>query len=115
MARFHKDKGNRGEREWRDFLRKHGFKAWRQRDGLIDVESNVAGVHWEVKRQENPKNFWKWIEQAVGDAEKLHQIPVVAFRRNFQPWYCIVPGDFMMELLQLRQSKLEEELTDSEA
>lgn len=103
MSRAHKEKGNKGERDWRDFLLERGIDAVRHKDGLVDVDSELADVHWEVKRQETHKNFYRWIAQAERDAEKLGRKGIVAFRKNFQPWRCIVPADFLVELLLIRK------------
>jgi Holliday junction resolvase len=102
VAKSHKEKGNRGEREWRDFLISHGFKAIRNRDDLVDVRSNIEDVHWEVKREETPRPI-KAMEQATKDAAGYGKVPIVAFRTNRQPWHCILPAEFLMELLKLRE------------
>jgi Holliday junction resolvase len=103
MSRANKDKGNRGEREWRDVLRYRGVDAERKKDGLVDVDSEFVDIHWEVKRQESPKNFYKWIAQAEKDAERLGRKGVVAFRKNYHPWRCIVPADLLVDLLLIRK------------
>src|ERR1051326_2522650 len=103
MARSHKEKGNRGEREWRDFLIAHGFKAIRNRDDLVDVRSNVENVHWEVKRQENPQ-LLKAMRQAQRDCNGNGRIPIVAFRTNRSDWLAVVPAEFLMELLKIREA-----------
>lgn len=103
MARTHKNKGNRGEIEWKNLLIANDIHATRERDGLVDVESEITDVHWEVKRQESAKKLYDWIAQAERDAEKLGRNPVVVFRKNFHPWRCIVPAGFFLELLKIRR------------
>lgn len=103
MAKAHKDKGNRGERDWRDELIESGFVAIRKKEGLVDVDSNILDVHWEVKRVENPRDLYKWIAQAERDAEKLGRNGIVAFRKNYHPWRCIVRGKFLLRLLKIRE------------
>jgi hypothetical protein len=103
LAKSHKQKGNRGEIEWKDFLIANGFEATRKKDGLVDVESNILDIHWEVKRRESLKEVRKWIAQAERDAENLGRNGIVTFRQNFNPWRCIVPAGFLMELLKIRE------------
>lgn len=78
----------------------------------MDVESNVKGVHWEVKRVEAIHRMPKWVKQADGDAVQYGRVPVVAFRRNFEHWRCIVPAEFLMELLKIREEWMKDEKVD---
>jgi Holliday junction resolvase len=97
-------KGCRGEREFRDVLRAHGFEARRGQQyagggDSPDVISNVPGVHWEVKRVEagNPYN---WLQQAIRDGEGSGAIPIVAHKRNGQEWIAVLRMDDLIHLLK---------------
>ena len=84
-----KAKGGRGEREWAEFLREHGFSAARrgqQFKGGID-SPDVTGlphIHQEVKRVEK-LNISNAIAQSKRDAAGK-AIPIVAHRRNREEW-----------------------------
>ena len=99
-----KQKGNRGEREWRDQLRTAGFVAWRGQQFSGGVQSpdvccpSLPTVHWEVKRVERP-NVFTFLRQAEQDAG-TEKIPVVALRRNATPWICIVRATDFLSLLK---------------
>jgi Holliday junction resolvase len=96
-GRSSRHKGARGEREIRDLLLDLGFVA--KRDGRLnaDISHNIPGLHIEVKRREK-YDIQRWVEQAENDAPEGHE-PVVAFRRNEQPWRVIVSADFFFGLL----------------
>lgn len=104
MGKAQRQKGARGELEFAALLRTHGFEARRHGrhfHGLeghdhCDVEHNVPGVHFEVKRQERV-DVWSWYDQAVEGA-KEGQIPVVAFRKNRRPFYVILSADDFLSL-----------------
>lgn len=109
-------KGCRGEREFRDVLRAHGFEARRGQQfagggDSPDVISNVPGVHWEVKRVQ-AGNPYDWLEQAIADAlgkirngnTATHNrpTPIVAHRRNGKDWIAILRMDDLIQLLKDR-------------
>ena len=84
-----KQKGNRGERELAEELRKFGYDTRRghQYNGLTD-EADVVGIpglHIEVKRVEKGLNLEKALEQSTRDA-KESEVPVVIHRRNYEQW-----------------------------
>jgi Holliday junction resolvase len=89
-GRRSRSKGARGERDFRDLVRRHGFDA--DRDGRLaaDLRHDVPGVHFEVKRCETI-TLGKWLRQA--EAECGDDVPVVAFRQSNQPWRVVVPAD----------------------
>lgn len=96
-------KGCRGEREWRDVLKAYGFEARRGQQfagggDSPDVISNVADVHWEVKRVE-AGNPYKWLDQAIEDA-KPGNVPIVAHKRNGEGWICVLRAGDLIELLR---------------
>jgi Holliday junction resolvase len=81
-------KGKRGEREWRDFLRSLGLDARRGQQfsgspDSPDVVGGWGGTHAEVKRVEN-LNIYDAINQAVRDAGD--STPYVAHRKNGREW-----------------------------
>lgn len=96
-----RQKGCRGEREFRDYLRERGIEARRGQQfsgspDSPDVISSLSGVHWEVKRVERLE-IHKAIEQAQRDAGD--KLPVVAFKANRKDWLAILPMDKLMDLL----------------
>jgi Holliday junction resolvase len=95
-------KGQRGELEVRDLLRKHGFQAERgqQRAGgpeSPDVKHDIDGFHIEVKLTET-FNLFKTLDQAQGDAP--HLVPLIFHRRNRKPWMVCLPAEVLLELLR---------------
>lgn len=103
-------KGCRGEREFRDVLREHGYcKAHRgqQYSGLrgnADVVCpELPGFHFEVKRVE-AGNPYLWIAQArrdaAGESDLTARIPVVAHKRNHSEWLAILPMSQFLEIVR---------------
>ena len=84
-----REKGKRGERQWRDELRGHGYAARRgqQFSGSPDspdvICETLAWLHFEVKAVER-LNIEDAMEQARRDAGGKR--PAVAHRRKFRPW-----------------------------
>jgi len=98
-----KAKGARGEREWRDMLRKYGLTAIRSQQfcGLGKHAADVLcdelpEVHFEVKRTEQCKPY-AFVEQATLDAKG--NLPVVAFKMNNKDWLVIMDADEFLTLL----------------
>ena len=90
-----RQKGARGEREWRDFLRSLGLEARRgqQFAGGTDSPDVVGGwpdTHAEVKRVE-ALNIHAAVEQAVRDAGS--NVPYVAHRKNGKPWLITIRAE----------------------
>lgn len=95
-------KGAVGEREFAEQLRAWGWsgaKRGQQRSGLeqADVVDGPPGVHWEVKRVQ-ALNVGKAFAQARRDAEP-YQTPVVAHRRNNEPWLVTLSLEALLALL----------------
>lgn len=95
-----RDKGKRGERELAKELQKYGYEARRgvQYQGGSDspdvVCPQLEAFHIEVKRTERFQ-LYPALQQAHADA-KNSQIPLVAHRKNRQPWVvCLTLDDFM--------------------
>jgi len=97
-----RQKGKRGELEFKDFLLARGIEARRgvqHRGGSEspDVISSLTGVHWEVKRVERG-NPYDWLAQAIGDAGS--NLPIVAHRRSNEDWIAVLRLDDLVRLLQ---------------
>ena len=99
-----RQKGARGEREWRDQLRNAGYTARRGQqfsggadspDVVCDELGNV--IHFEVKRVES-LNLAAAMEQAKRDA--AGKVPVVAHRKNSQPWLVTLPAEALFALIR---------------
>ena len=99
-----RQKGARGEREWRDQLRNEGFDARRGQQFSGGAESpdvicdSLPGIHWEVKRVERG-NPYDWIMQAKRDAGDS-KMPVVAHKRNGEDWICILRAEDFFQLIR---------------
>ncbi len=99
-----RQKGARGEREWRDQLRNEGFDARRGQQFSGGAESpdvicdSLPGIHWEVKRVERG-NPYDWMQQAKRDAGDS-KIPVVAHKRNGEDWLCILRAEDFFQLIR---------------
>jgi Holliday junction resolvase len=96
-----KRKGKVGELEFAQFLCEAGFEARRGQqfsggEDSADVVTNIAGIHFEVKRAER-LNIDKAIEQAVADAPKS-PVHCVAHRRNRKTWLATLPMSQFLEI-----------------
>ena len=98
-----REKGKRGERQWRDELRANGYAARRgqQFSGSPespDVVSEALGwLHVEVKRVQN-LNLTDACVQAEGDCGGKPWI--VAHRRNHAPWLITMRAELFFELIR---------------
>ena len=96
-----KAKGGRGEREWAEFCREHGFTEARrgvQFKGGFDSPdvTGLPGIHIEVKRQERTQ-IQEWMKQSIRDSEGK-AIPIVAHRRNREEWLVTMRAEDWMRL-----------------
>lgn len=117
MSKMSRDKGKRGEREFAEMLREHGFASARRgvqtacRGGLTAPDvvcEELEDTHFEVKRCEVfLRSFY---EQAARDAGLKE--PVIAWKRNGAAWMAYMA---MGHYLGLRQkiSRLEAELKEA--
>jgi len=84
-----REKGKRGERQWRDELRANGYHARRgqQFSGSPDspdvVCEELDWIHFEVKAVER-LNIEDAMEQARRDSGA--KSPIVSHKRNHRPW-----------------------------
>jgi hypothetical protein len=98
-----REKGKRGERQWRDELRGNGYAARRgqQFSGSADSPDVVCGslpkIHFEVKAVER-LNIEDAMDQARRDAGS--KVPIVAHRRNFRPWLVTMNAETFFRLLR---------------
>lgn len=106
MSKYNKAKGAQGEREFAALLREYGFIAWRQGKQFFrgegreheDVEHDVPGIHFEVKRTKEKLDIPAAFRQAR--AEKPDKVPVVAWRGNRQPWRVIMDAEDWLEIMR---------------
>jgi Holliday junction resolvase len=98
-----REKGKRGERQWRDELRANGYAARRgqQFSGSPDSPDVVCGelswLHFEVKAVER-LNIEDAMEQALRDAGA--KVTIVAHRRNFRPWLVTMEAETFFQFLR---------------
>ena len=98
-----RDKGARGERDWRDFLRSIGCTNARrgcQHAGgpdSPDVADGIPDTHAEVKRTERLQ-LHAAMAQAIGDAGDA--LPYVAHRRNGDEWLVTLRAKDLMRLAE---------------
>jgi len=98
-----REKGKRGERQWRDELRAHGFQARRgqQFSGSPDSPDVICDeldwLHFEVKAVER-LNIEDAMDQARRDAGA--KTPVVAHRRSFRRWLVTMDGETFFQFLR---------------
>ena len=87
-----RQKGARGEREWRDHLIANGYEARRgqQFSGSPDSPDVVCNLpfHFEVKRVEK-LNIEKAVKQSEDDCGE--SMPVVAHKKNRGQWLVTMP------------------------
>ena len=96
-----REKGKRGEREWAQVCRNHGYDARRGQqfcgaDGSADVVG-VPGFHMEVKRNEH-LNLFDAVRQSVSDARE-EEIPVVCHRKNNTEWLVTMRAEDWFEVI----------------
>ena len=98
-----RQKGARGEREWRDQLREAGYNAHRGQqfsgaNGDPDVVcDDLPWIHFEVKRCKQLR-LTEAMEQAKRDAKG--KVPVVAHKRDREDWMVTLPAEEFWPLLR---------------
>jgi Holliday junction resolvase len=96
-----RDKGARGERELAELLSNElgtmvKRKLGQARDGGDDIQ--VGRFRIEVKRRETLA-VEQWAKQVEAAAEP-GDVPVVAFRRNGEPWRAVVPMAWLIAAMR---------------
>jgi len=113
-----REKGKRGERQWRDVLRAHGYTARRGQRFAGSAESadvicgDLPWAHFEVKAVER-LNIEDAMEQARCDARRIgksegrgpkseegERVPVVAHRRRFRRWLVTMEAEAFFRLVR---------------
>ena len=98
-----REKGKRGERQWRDELRANGYAARRGQQFSGSPESpdvvcdDLPWAHFEVKAVEK-LNIYDAIDQARGDCGA--RVPLVAHRRSFRPWLVTMTAEVFFQFLR---------------
>ncbi len=98
-----RNKGKRGERQWRDELRANGYPARRgqQFSGSPDspdvICEELDWIHFEVKAVERLN-----IEDAMDQARRdgVRKTPVVAHKRSRRGWLVTVEAETFFRLLR---------------
>jgi Holliday junction resolvase len=106
-----KQKGSRGEREWANFCKDHGYEVRRtaQYCGNTGDASDCVGldgIHQEVKRVER-LNISAAMEQARNECGD--NIPIVAHRKNREGWLVTMSAEDWFELYGAWVAKEEKE------
>jgi Holliday junction resolvase len=102
-----REKGKRGERQWRDELRANGYAARRGQQFCGSPESPdvicdaLPWAHFEVKLAER-LDIYAAMEQARRDSGG--QAAFVAHRRNYWPWLVTMDEERFYRLAQVDQS-----------
>ena len=98
-----REKGKRGERQWRDELQANGYAARRgqQFSGSADspdvVCEQLRWIHFEVKAVEKLN-----VENAIAQAQRDcgGKVPIVAHRRKFRPWLVTMEAETFFRLVR---------------
>jgi Holliday junction resolvase len=98
-----REKGKRGERQWRDVLRAEGFHAQRGQQFAGGADSpdvvceELRGFHFEVKAVER-LNIEAAMDQARRDAGR--KLPLVAHRRSHRRWLVTMEAETLFRILR---------------
>ena len=100
-----RSKGKRGELEWRDVIRSHGYEARRgqQFSGSPDSPDVITNLpcHFEVKRVER-LNIDSAMKHAEGECGE--KPPLVAHRKNGGPWMVTMLAPTFFNLIEEKQN-----------
>jgi Holliday junction resolvase len=111
-----REKGKRGERQWRDELRANGYEARRGQQFCGSPESpdvvceGLGWIHFEVKAVER-LNIEEAMEQARRDCHKKAQesakgkVPVVVHRRSRRGWLVTMEAGTFLRLVKDRTER----------
>lgn len=98
-----REKGKRGERQWRDELRANGYAARRGQQFCGSPDSpdvvcpDLGWIHFEVKCVER-LNIQDAMDQAR--SESAGKVPVVAHKRNHRAWLVTMSAEAFFQLLR---------------
>ncbi len=98
-----REKGKRGERQWRDELRAHGYDARRGQQFSGSPESPdvvcdaLPWAHFEVKAVER-LNVQDAMDQAIRDSGG--KVAIVAHKRGFRRWLVTMEAETFFEFLR---------------
>lgn len=103
MSRSQRVKGKEGELEVAELARENGHPDAGRNGDARQVDGDIAGVdgaYVEVRRR-NALRIPEWAREVEGEAAELgtEDLPVVAFRRDREPWRAVVPLDRLLALL----------------
>ncbi len=102
MSGSERRKGRTGEAELRAVLDSHGFRAeglQRNLVAVLDVLAHGYGVRLAVEGKRcNALRVPEWTRQAQEGAPDGY-LPVVAYRRDREPWYAVAPLDGLLTAL----------------
>lgn len=96
-----KQKGNRGEREWSNLCKEHGYNTRRSQQyaGGTKESADVVGlpyIHQEVKNgyDMSIEQLRGFLKQAIDDAAKSEEekdceilLPIVAHKKTYGKWF----------------------------
>ncbi len=107
MSAGSRRKGARGELEVLELLQAHGWTRAHRNFGSGsagggDVTDGPAGVVLEVKRHAGRLDLPAAVRQAEA-ACGPGDLPVVAHRRDGEPWGATLPLEDLLDLLELRE------------
>ena len=101
MAASERVKGRRAEAEVAALYREHGFTVrGLESGGDHAVTGHGLLIHSEVKRQERLRLPLR-TRQIVKDAPR-GALPILAYRRNREPWFAAIPEKAVVRLLRDR-------------
>jgi len=99
-----REKGKRGERQWRDELRANGYMARRGQQFAGSAESpdvvceELKWAHMEVKSTER-FNVYDAMDQAAPRCRSA-RVPLVMHKRNFRRWLVVMEAETFFRLLR---------------
>lgn len=106
MAKYSRDKGKRGEREWASLCRAEGFDVHRTaqycgKTGDAADCVGLPGIHQEVKFVER-LNIRDAMEQAKRDAaaQGVGEIPIVAHKKKYAEWLVTMRAEDWFKMLR---------------
>lgn len=104
-------KGAKGERAFANLLKDAGLVARRGQqfrggpDSPDVICDSLPSLHFEVKVREK-HNVWEWMTQAAGEMGE-GQTPIVAIKKNRQPWLVAMRYEDWIEWAKDRRDELQ--------